>query len=463
MNEIEVITVAQPTIEIIVDRGQKGETGEQGPQGPQGEVGPQGIQGLPGLDGIDGTNGVDGASAYQVWLDQGNTGTELDFIASLKGEVGPQGPQGIQGLPGINGSDGAEGPQGPAGPQGPQGIQGIKGDTGEQGIQGPQGPTGPQGIQGIQGPQGEPGTTGLPGVGVPAGGASGQALVKLSATDYDTAWQTISGGSGTPGGATTQIQFNDSGSFAGSPNLTWDGTKLTAGSVLVQDEYGTGELKIANLTSATRLYTDGSTNHFTTSDVELGNLQSSFGVGNVGAQLGPSLVMSNDGTASGSNVTLTASGPVIFNSENLIFGTWSGGIFGLTASGAIQIGTSASTGTAGQVLKSNGSSAASWLTLSTVATTGSYNDLTDKPTIPSAYTDTNARAAISVSGSLSYDSATGVLSYTTPSIDALLPSQVGQSGKVLTTNGTMASWQTPSGGSGSSTTDFTSSFLLMGA
>jgi len=34
------------------------------------------------------------------------------------------------------------------------------------------------------------------------------------------------GGSGTPGGNDTEIQFNSSGSFAGSSNLTWDGTSL---------------------------------------------------------------------------------------------------------------------------------------------------------------------------------------------------------------------------------------------
>lgn len=36
-------------------------------------------------------------------------------------------------------------------------------------------------------------------------------------------WQTASGG-GTPGGSTTQIQFNNAGAFAGSANFTWDNT-----------------------------------------------------------------------------------------------------------------------------------------------------------------------------------------------------------------------------------------------
>jgi len=47
----------------------------------------KGDQGDPGLDGINGTNGTDGddgKSAYQIWLDLGNVGTEQDFIDHLK-------------------------------------------------------------------------------------------------------------------------------------------------------------------------------------------------------------------------------------------------------------------------------------------------------------------------------------------------------------------------------------------
>jgi len=38
------------------------------------------------------------------------------------------------------------------------------------------------------------------------------------------------GGGGTPGGSTTQIQYNNSGAFAGSSDLTWDGTGLNLAS-----------------------------------------------------------------------------------------------------------------------------------------------------------------------------------------------------------------------------------------
>lgn len=43
---------------------------------------------VPGPAGGDGTDGVDGMSAYEVWLEAGNAGTEADYLASL---VGPPG------------------------------------------------------------------------------------------------------------------------------------------------------------------------------------------------------------------------------------------------------------------------------------------------------------------------------------------------------------------------------------
>ena len=57
-----------------------------------GPTGPPGSQGAPGNDGQDGENGLageNGLSAYEIWINAGNTGSEADFLASL---VGPEGP-----------------------------------------------------------------------------------------------------------------------------------------------------------------------------------------------------------------------------------------------------------------------------------------------------------------------------------------------------------------------------------
>ena len=90
---------------------------------------------------FQGNEGEAGASAYQIWLDNGNTGTEQDFLASLVGATGAQGATGPAGSDGADGADGA------------QGIQGIQGATGQTGA------TGPQGAQGLQGAQGADGTS----------------------------------------------------------------------------------------------------------------------------------------------------------------------------------------------------------------------------------------------------------------------------------------------------------------
>ena len=57
-----------------------------------------------------------GASAYQIWLDAGNAGTEQDFLDSLEG---PQGPAGATGATGATGPQGSTGPQGPPGDDAP--------------------------------------------------------------------------------------------------------------------------------------------------------------------------------------------------------------------------------------------------------------------------------------------------------------------------------------------------------
>lgn len=75
----------------------------------------------------------DGKSAYDIWLENGNTGTQADFLASLKGETGPRGaigPRGLQGAEGPKGDKGDTGPVGPAGPVGPTGPRGATGPAG---------------------------------------------------------------------------------------------------------------------------------------------------------------------------------------------------------------------------------------------------------------------------------------------------------------------------------------------
>lgn len=66
-------------------------------------------------------DGRDGKSAYEIAKDTGYTGTETQWIASLKGEPGEQGEKGDKG------------------DKGDRGDKGEKGDTGENGIDGADG------------------------------------------------------------------------------------------------------------------------------------------------------------------------------------------------------------------------------------------------------------------------------------------------------------------------------------
>src|SRR5690625_3694199 len=155
-------------------KGATGPAGPQGPQGPQGATGPAGADGATGPAGADGN---DGDSAYEVWLAEGNTGSEQDFLDSIKGVDGADGisayeiwlAEGNTGseqdfLDSIKGVDGADGNDGDSAYE----VWLAEGNTGSEqdfldSIKGGMGPAGPQGRQGATGPAGADGATGLDG------------------------------------------------------------------------------------------------------------------------------------------------------------------------------------------------------------------------------------------------------------------------------------------------------------
>lgn len=67
------------------DKGDKGDTGAQGEKGDKGDTGAQGDKGDKGDTGAQGDKGDNGKSAYEIWLEQGHTGSEEDFLEWLKG------------------------------------------------------------------------------------------------------------------------------------------------------------------------------------------------------------------------------------------------------------------------------------------------------------------------------------------------------------------------------------------
>lgn len=143
-----------PTEWLASLKGDRGDTGKQGVKGDKGDTGERGLQGAKGDTGATGKTGASGKSAYEVWLSVGNSGTEMDFLNSLKGEKGDIGLQGIQGEKGDKGNTGAKGSKGDTGADGKsaydvwieQGnsgteadflnsLKGEKGDTGSASVE----------------------------------------------------------------------------------------------------------------------------------------------------------------------------------------------------------------------------------------------------------------------------------------------------------------------------------------
>ena len=150
-------------------QGEKGEKGDQGLSAYQVWL-DEGNSGTTQdfLNDIKGDKGDQGLSAYQVWLDEGNTGTAQDFFDTLKGEDGLDGVSGDsayqvwvnignsgteqQFLDSLKGEDGLDGQDGLSAYE----VWLAEGNTGSEqdffeSLQGPQGIEGPQGMQGEPG------------------------------------------------------------------------------------------------------------------------------------------------------------------------------------------------------------------------------------------------------------------------------------------------------------------------
>ena len=121
----------------------------------------KGDTGDRGANGTNGQDGIDGKSAYQIWLDNGNTGTEADFLTWLKGKDGTNGLNGKDGKDGTNGTNGQDGINGKSAYQiwldnGHTGTEAdfltwLKGKDGTNGLNGKDGANGKDGKDGING------------------------------------------------------------------------------------------------------------------------------------------------------------------------------------------------------------------------------------------------------------------------------------------------------------------------
>ena len=153
-----------------------------GADGAPGADGAQGVDGAPGADGIDGAPGApgaDGFSAYAIWINAGNEGSEADFLASLIGADGAPGADGAQGVDGAPGADGIDGAPGAPGADGLSAYA-IWINAGNEGSEADF-LASLVGENGADGPQGEPGEPGATGPAGPQGETGADGVPGLSA------------------------------------------------------------------------------------------------------------------------------------------------------------------------------------------------------------------------------------------------------------------------------------------
>jgi hypothetical protein len=462
---------------ISAGAGSEGPAGPQGPQGvagpagPPGAIGPMGFPGAPGAQGQAGAAGPAGAAGAN-----GSTilsgaidptpavGADGDFYINTATSTifGPRvadtWPAGIS----LVGATGAQGPVGPAGTAGQQGTQGIQGFVGPSGPQGPAGAAGTNGsgfdfrsafnasasyaidnvityngstyvaIAASAGPnnptpdtnpsawsvmaeEGAPGAPGAAGAAGAAGSAGSQGP------------QGIPGASGAPGAAGPQGP-------AGASPFTLDGSNavFTTGSVGigVDPPSSTAELDITSttkgllaprMTTAQRLAIASPANGLIVYDTQLVSLEVYDAVGAVWNQLA-------DTATTGSVTSVTASAPL-----------------------SVTNGTSTPAITLGTVPVANGGTGATTLTGYLLGSGTSA--VTASATIPGTAISGNiAGNAANVTGTVAVANGGTGAATAAAALTNLLPSQTGDSGKVLTTNGTAASWGAASAGTVTSVT-----------
>ena len=182
----------------------------------QGEKGEKGDQGIQGEKGEKGETGATGKSAYEIAVENGFVGTEEDWLASLKGETGAAGQNGQDGKNGVDGTNGLNGEagksayeiavangytgteedwlaslKGATGARGATGAKGAKGDDGksayeiavENGFEG----TEEEWLASLKGEKGETGATGAAGINGTNGlnGSNGVGIEKIEKTSSE--------------------------------------------------------------------------------------------------------------------------------------------------------------------------------------------------------------------------------------------------------------------------------------
>jgi hypothetical protein len=314
---------------------------------------------------------------------------------------GPAGEQGLKGDKGDRGPKGDTGPQGLPGSASAKGDQGPPGERGERGYQGPQGDTGPQG------PRGPAGETFV----------GGELTLPLI----------LSRGPESPLEAATK-QYVDN-AISSLPNPIYSTDDIAEGTTRLyytNDRArsaisATGAISYNSATGVISLVNNG--DYATQADIDaaIDNL--------IGSAPGILDTLNELATAIGNDANFITTITTDLSGKLAVDGGTMTGALILNADPIDNLGaaTKQYVDNATSSIVTDYNDLTNKPTLSTVATSGSYNDLTNKPTTSNVtegdnlyFTDTRARNSINVSGSLSYNSETGAISYTTPTTIASL-------------------------------------------
>ena len=429
-------------------KGEKGDTGDTGPAGPQGipgergpigpkgetgDTGPQGPAGPAGADGKDGPQGPAGTNATitgatasvtnttgtpSVTVTAGGTESARSFnfaFTNLKGEKGDTGERGITGPQGEPGKDGTSAtiigatasidetsgtpsvtvtnggtPSARSFNFAFTGLKGEKGDTGPagpQGIPGERGPIGPKGETGAIGPQGDAATvtigtvtTGAPGTNaivtnsgttseavfnftIPRGdtGAAGAGTGDMLSADYDST-STVKDKGGIPAYVSNAIETE-------SPVKSVNGK---TGDVVIESASKWGEIG-GTLSNQTDLQSALNGKQATITD--LAAIRAGASEGATAVQPGDLATVATSGSYSDLTNKPVIDSALSSTSTNAVQNK----VVNSALAGKQSTISDLSTIRAGA---SAGATAVQPDDLATVATTGSYNDLLNKPSIP---------------------------------------------------------------------------------
>jgi len=233
---------------------------------------------------------------------------------------------------------------------------------------------------------------------------SGQTGKFLTTDGANVSWATAGGG-GTPGGSTTQIQYNNAGAFAGSSRFTWDNTatapvltltsnSATTATITAGDSGGQNHLRVKAGTPASgdggNLYlnaTDCGTSTSNGGDVSILAGRTGLNAASAGSvfiRSGSAPSSSTTGFIQLSNTVNDTPTPRLTINYN---GSWS-----LGAAGTNQ-------GTSGQVLTSNGTTTApTWQNVSAATATNISGGATGRIPYQTAVSTTGFVSALTYDG-----------------------------------------------------------------